>query len=611
MKRKLQNTTSKVRSATNRIWSISAIAVILVLWQMISSLGIVDSFMLPSPIQVVQALMSEFPVLVEHSVITLSEAFLGLILGILLGFVMAVFMDRFDVLYQAFYPLIVLTQTIPTVAIAPLLVLWFGYEMAPKVILVVITTFFPITVGLLNGFKSVDPDAVNLLRAMGASQTHIFRYIKLPGAMSQFFAGLRISASYAIVGAVISEWLGGFGGLGVYMTRVKKAFSFDKMFAVIFLISMISLLLMKGVELLQKKCMPWEDLGGDSVKQSERPLFGKRHLATIVVAVLAVLGLMAAFKGWNVESGTAGVKQELEKVTFVLDWTPNTNHTGLYVSLEKGYFEEVGLDVEIVQPPEDGAVSLVASGKAQFGISFQDSLAAALSGEQALPVTAVASVIQHNTSGIISRGGEGMDRPKGLEGHTYATWNGAIELATVEEVMKVDGGDYSQLELIPSTVTDEVSALRAESVDALWIFYGWAGVKTELEDLETDYFAFAEIDPVFDYYTPVIISGDKFLEEHPETAKAFLSAVSKGYEFAIQNPEEAAEILCSAAPELETELVLASQKYLADQYQADAPYWGYMDAKRWNGFYEWVNEKGLVENEVPLNTGFTNDYLPQ
>ena len=611
MKRKLQNTTSKVRSATNRIWSISAIAVILVLWQMISSLGIVDSFMLPSPIQVVQALMSEFPVLVEHSVITLSEAFLGLILGILLGFVMAVFMDRFDVLYQAFYPLIVLTQTIPTVAIAPLLVLWFGYEMAPKVILVVITTFFPITVGLLNGFKSVDPDAVNLLRAMGASQTHIFRYIKLPGAMSQFFAGLRISASYAIVGAVISEWLGGFGGLGVYMTRVKKAFSFDKMFAVIFLISMISLLLMKGVELLQKKCMPWEDLGGDSVKQSERPLFGKRRLATIVVAVLAVLGLMAAFKGWNVESGTAGVKQELEKVTFVLDWTPNTNHTGLYVALEKGYFEEAGLDVEIVQPPEDGAVSLVASGKAQFGISFQDSLAAALSGEQPLPVTAVASVIQHNTSGIISRGGEGMDRPKGLEGHTYATWNGAIELATVEEVMKVDGGDYSQLELIPSTVTDEVSALRAESVDALWIFYGWAGVKTELEDLETDYFAFAEIDPVFDYYTPVIISGDKFLEEHPETVKAFLSAVSKGYEFAIQNPEEASEILCSAAPELEKKLVLASQKYLADQYQADAPYWGYMDAKRWNGFYEWVNEKGLVENEVPLNTGFTNDYLPQ
>ena len=215
--------------------------------------------MLPSPIQVVQAFFSEFPALMEHSVITLAEAFLGLALGIALGFVMAVIMDQFEPLYKACYPLIVLTQTIPTVAIAPLLVLWFGYEMTPKVILIVITTFFPITIGLLNGFRSVDPDSINLLRAMGAGRWQIFFHIKLPGAMSQFFSGLRISASYAVVGAVISEWLGGFGGLGVYMTRVKKAFSFDKMFAVIFLISIISLLLMKGVDLMQKKCMPWDD----------------------------------------------------------------------------------------------------------------------------------------------------------------------------------------------------------------------------------------------------------------------------------------------------------------------------------------------------------------
>lgn len=194
----------------------------------------------------------------EHSVVTLMEAFLGLGLGIVFGFIMAVLMDQFEVVYKAFYPLIVITQTIPTVAIAPLLVLWFGYEMTPKVILIVITTFFPIAVGLLNGFKSTDQDAVHLLRAMGAGRWQIFRYIKLPGAMSQFFAGLRISASYAVVGAVISEWLGGFSGLGVYMTRVKQAFSFDKMFAVIFLISIISLLLMKGVDILQKKCMPWD-----------------------------------------------------------------------------------------------------------------------------------------------------------------------------------------------------------------------------------------------------------------------------------------------------------------------------------------------------------------
>lgn len=249
----------KLRNISTKLWSFSAIVFILIVWQGICLLGLVDSFLLPSPIQVVKAFLSEFPALMEHSVITLTEAFVGLGLGITLGFGMAVVMDHFDGLYKALYPLVVLTQTIPTVAIAPLLVLWFGYEMTPKIILIVLTTFFPLTVGLLSGFKSADPDAMNLLRAMGAGKLQIFLHIKLPGAMPQFFSGLRISASYAVVGAVISEWLGGFGGLGVYMTRVKQAFSFDKMFAVIFLISFISLLLMKGVDVLQKKCMPWEN----------------------------------------------------------------------------------------------------------------------------------------------------------------------------------------------------------------------------------------------------------------------------------------------------------------------------------------------------------------
>ncbi|MDO4305496.1 MAG: ABC transporter permease [Eubacteriales bacterium] len=252
MKRKLQ-------SITSRINTIAAIAVILVVWQAVSALGIVPGYMLPSPVEVLKAFIKEFPLLMENSGVTLLEALIGLLCGVAFGFIMAVLMDRFETLYKAFYPLVVLTQTIPTVAIAPLLVLWFGYEMMPKIILIVIATFFPITVGVLDGFRSADRDTMNLLRSMGATKLQVFRYVKLPGAMGQFFASLRISAAYSVVGAVISEWLGGFSGLGVYMTRVKKAFAFDKMFAVIFLISFISLLLMKLVDFLQKKCMPWED----------------------------------------------------------------------------------------------------------------------------------------------------------------------------------------------------------------------------------------------------------------------------------------------------------------------------------------------------------------
>ena len=248
----------KSQSITSKFWTFSALAGILILWQVVSWAELVPHYMLPSPVDVVKAFFEDFGLLMQNAKVTLAEAALGLFFGVAVGAFMAVIMERFEKLYQAFYPLIVLTQTVPTVAIAPLLVLWFGYEMLPKVILIVIVTFFPITVGLLDGFKSADQDMIRLMRSMGAGNLQIFRYIKLPGAMSHFFASLRISVSYSVVGAVISEWLGGFAGLGVYMTRVKIAFSYDKMFAVIFLISIISLLLMKLVDILQKRLMPWE-----------------------------------------------------------------------------------------------------------------------------------------------------------------------------------------------------------------------------------------------------------------------------------------------------------------------------------------------------------------
>ena len=219
--------------------------------------GAVPAYMLPSPVQVIKALVTDFPTILKHASVTLQEAFYGLCIGVGLAFVMATLMDHFQILNKALYPILIITQTIPTIAIAPLLVLWMGFYMAPKITLVVITTFFPITVGLLDGYKSVDKDSIDLMRAMGATKIQIFFHVKFPTALPQFFSGLKISASYAVVGAVISEWLGGFEGLGVYMTRVSKAYAFDKMFAVIIFIVIISLLLMGAVNLIKTLSLPW------------------------------------------------------------------------------------------------------------------------------------------------------------------------------------------------------------------------------------------------------------------------------------------------------------------------------------------------------------------
>ena len=248
----------KFQNITDKIASSIIIAVLLMIWQILSMVNIIPKFMLPSPIEVVRAFISDFPLLMEHTKITLIEAFLGLGLGIILGFAVAVIMDRFEYAYKMIYPVLVITQTIPTVAIAPLLVLWMGYGILPKIMLILLTSFFPITIGLLDGFRSVDKDMLNLLKTMGATSFQNFIHLKLPSSLGYFFAGLRISVSYSIIGAVVAEWLGGYDGLGVYMTRVRKSYSFDKMFAVIFLISGISLLLMYFVKKIQRWCMTWE-----------------------------------------------------------------------------------------------------------------------------------------------------------------------------------------------------------------------------------------------------------------------------------------------------------------------------------------------------------------
>ena len=252
MKEKLQNTISKI------VFPLIALGLLLLVWYILCESGSVPKFMLPSPEAVWKAFWKDRELLKNHAQVTLTETFVGLFFGILIGFLSAVVMDHFKPVKKLLYPLIIISQTIPTVAIAPLLVLWLGIKMLPKIVLIILIVFFPISISLLEGYGSVDADTVNLMRSMGANRLQIFVYVKMPGALGHFFSSLKISVSYAVVGAVLAEWLGGNKGLGCYMTRVRKAYSYDKMFAVIILISVISLLLIWLTGFIQKLCMPWE-----------------------------------------------------------------------------------------------------------------------------------------------------------------------------------------------------------------------------------------------------------------------------------------------------------------------------------------------------------------
>ena len=300
---------------------------------------------------------------------------------------------------------------------------------------------------------------------------------------------------------------------------------------------------------------------------------------------------------------------ERTKITFVLDYAPNTNHTGIYVAQDQGFFADEGLEVEIIPAPEDGADALIGAGGAQLGVSYQDYIANNLASDQPMPYSAVAAIIQHNTSGIMSRAEDGITHPALMENHRYATWDLPVEQATVKRVVEADGGDFSKVELVNFDADDEVSGLKADMFDTVWVFEGWACQNAVVQDYPYNYFSFESIDPVFDFYTPVIAANDDFAKQNPEAVKAFLRAVKKGYEYCVENPSAAADILCAAVPELEPNLIHQSQEYLAGQYTADASSWGVIDKDRWARFYQWLNDNDLVENQIDVNAGYDLSYL--
>ena len=332
-------------------------------------------------------------------------------------------------------------------------------------------------------------------------------------------------------------------------------------------------------------------------------------------AFVAVLALVACSQGsGSASSGDAGKassegSQDLTKVSFVLDYSPNVNHTGLYVAQEMGWFAEEGIEVEFVPAPADGSDALIGSGGADMGMTYQDYIANSLGADIPMPYTAVAAVVQHNASGIMSRAEDGITSPAKMAGHRYATWNLPVEQATIKHLVEEGGASFDDVVLVPYEVDDDVMGLQADLYDCVWVYEWWAVANANLQGYDVNYFAFGDIDPVFDYYTPVIAVNDDYAAVNPEVVKAFLRAAKRGYEFAAENPEEAAEILCKAVPELDPELIAEAQSILSPLYIADAPSWGVIDDARWTAFYQWINDENLAENPFDPSSGYTMEYL--
>lgn len=323
----------------------------------------------------------------------------------------------------------------------------------------------------------------------------------------------------------------------------------------------------------------------------------------ILLSLLLVITAFAAGGCGSTE------ETELTPVKFMLDWVPNTNHTGIFVAEANGYFEEEGLDVEIIQPGEVYPEAAVASGAADFGISFQENVTLARADD--VPIVSIAAVLQHNTSGFASLKELGVTSPADFEGLVYGAYGTPFEAPTLEVLMKCADADFDKLEIVNTGFADPLALLSEGQIELAWIFYGWQGFQAELQGIDLnvvmmeDYF-----DCIPNYYTPVVITSEQAISERPEIVSSVMNAVSRGYEFAAGHPEDAADILVSAVPELDKQLVINSMEWLSDYYMTGVSRWGEQKLSVWQGYTDWMVEYGILDEPISAPDAFTNDFLP-
>lgn len=248
----------KSASIAPRIIPYTAVILLLLVWEAGVRLYHLPSYILPGPVQIAATLAAALPLLLTHAAATVGEALLGFALAVATAFITAFLLNYFPILNRAVEPLLIISQTIPIITLAPLFLIWFGWGMLPKIIVVVLVCFFPIVISFLKGLHSVDPDLISLFRSMNASRMAVFKMVEMPLALPSFFSGLKISASYSIMAAVIGEWLGAQQGLGYFMTIAQKSFRVDRVLAAVLIISIASLLMVKAVDLAEYWLMPWK-----------------------------------------------------------------------------------------------------------------------------------------------------------------------------------------------------------------------------------------------------------------------------------------------------------------------------------------------------------------
>jgi ABC-type nitrate/sulfonate/bicarbonate transport system permease component/ABC-type nitrate/sulfonate/bicarbonate transport system substrate-binding protein len=569
--------------------------------------------LLPAPGDIVAAWQTHRDDLLESYLPnTLRVTVIGLSIAAVGGVLLALVMDAVPVLRWVLYPVLILSQTIPIFAIAVILILVFGFGDSPKLVVIVLFCFFAITANTLDGLRGVNPQYLDLLRSMGATRWEIWWKVRLPSAAPSLFTGLRLAATYSVVGAVIGEYVGGGEGIGQFLQRSYRSFRTDQVYLAVILIALLSIALVGAVTLVEMLALRWRMAGRarSSIVLSwmtrRKQLFARGLTALLLIIVL---GTVSALSAQDAEPEFARV-QERTSVTLLLDWTPNTNHTGFYAAQALGFYDQANLDVEIIEPTDVPVEQAVSAGVAEFGIGFQDWSSMALA--EGADIVSIAAIIQHNTSGFATFAADHpIDTPADLAPLQYAGYGlPALENAFLTRLLQCDGATWNTDNYLELGSSDLLQLVERGRADFTWIFYGWDAIRAELSGSQLDALLLGDYAECFpDYYTPILLTSSALIESDPALVAAFVQASARGFQVAIDDPEQGADILLEAAPQLDAELVYASAAWLADQYQADALRWGEQQLSIWEDFSALLYDNGIISTEIDAESAFTNDFL--
>jgi ABC-type nitrate/sulfonate/bicarbonate transport system permease component/ABC-type nitrate/sulfonate/bicarbonate transport system substrate-binding protein len=557
-------------------------------WELyVRARGLAD-YVLPAPSQVWRALVDMAPDLRDDIRATVTEAALGLVLAAAAGAVLAVVIAVWPFARRAVYPLLVVSQTVPAIVFAPILIVWLGFGLLPKIVVVALVGFFPIVVSTVDGLLGADPERIDLVRSFGGGRRACLRLVQIPSALPGFFAGLKIAATYAVIGAVIGEWMGASRGLGLVMTRSYRAFRTDQVFAAVVVVALVSLALFALVNLLARVATPWAR-------------------ASAAIVLLAVLPLAAC--GGDDDSGAAA--SDLTDVTLVLNWTPNAHHLGIYAARELGWYRNAGIDLEIVEPTEAGAEQAVGRGTAEFGVSIAEGVLPARAA--GIPIVSIGTILPVNDSALMSLAEDGITTPAGLAGKTYGGYNGPLETELINRLAECGGVAPDSVKHVEVGNVDYLAGLEANRYDVVWIFAGWDALRaTEVAGREIDLVRFEDyFDCIPNWYTPLFITSEEMIEKSPDLVRRFLDVTTRGYQLAIDEPARGADLMLDAVPEMDEKLIRAAADYYAPKFTADGEPFGTQDRATWQTFEAFLVDAGLLEQPVDVDATFTNEFLPR